>query len=132
MYSFFVRSISMFIFFIIKILIALTILMLLPHSQYLVFFFDLAIRDSTPFARSIFDVYILLFDPCLNVRNLSLRLNEKKFYTLPTLHICTIRTCRDAFNRSVDVFGYYTYVHIRCTTLLPPFFSEIRGFIVKN
>ena len=22
--------------------------------------------------------------------------------------------------------------YIRCTTLLPPFFSEIRGFIVKN
>ena len=24
------------------------------------------------------------------------------------------------------------YICIRCTTLLPPFFSEIRGFIVKN
>ena len=37
------------------------------HSQYLVFpsmdLADLAIRDGTPFARSIFDVYILLLDP---------------------------------------------------------------------
>jgi len=30
---------------------------------------DLAIRNGTPFAQSIFDVYILLLDPCLNARN---------------------------------------------------------------
>ena len=29
-------------------------------------------------------------------------------------------------------FETETFDIIRCTTLLPPFFSEIRGFIVKN
>ena len=30
---------------------------------------DLATKDGTPFTRSIFDIYILLLDPCLNIRN---------------------------------------------------------------
>ena len=46
---------------------------------------------------SIFDVYILLFSSCLNVRNWSLRLNEKKalystYYTY--IYVLSDRLCR--------------------------------------
>jgi len=50
----------------------LTTLMLFPPDIPNISLFpsaDLAIRDSIPFARSIFDVYILLLDLCLNARN---------------------------------------------------------------
>ena len=55
----------------------LAILMLFPQNiPNISLFFsmavdlaDLATRDGTPFAPSIFDVYILLLDPCLNARN---------------------------------------------------------------
>ena len=43
---------------------------------------DLVTRDGIPCARSIFDVYIVLHDPCLITRNRNLRLKEKKLYTL--------------------------------------------------
>ena len=64
---------------------------------------DLVTRDGTPCARSIFDVYILLHDPCLITRNRNLRLKEKKLYTL---FIYTIRsmTHRDAL-REAPMFG---------------------------
>jgi len=33
---------------------------------------------------------------------------------------------------AIYFLSYQTHIHIRYTTLLPPFFSEIRGFLVKN
>jgi len=81
-------------------------------------------RQGTPFARSIFDVYILLLDPYLNAHNWSLPLNEKSLiHYLYTLHICTIRTCRDAFNRNINIFGYirsyiYTYIFVHTYTFI--------------
>ena len=47
---------------------------------------DLVTRNCTPCPRSIFDVYILLHDPCLITRNRNVRLKEKNYthclYTL--------------------------------------------------
>ena len=93
---------------------------------------DLATRDNTPFARSIFDVYILLLDPCLKARNWSLWMNEKKSYTLliyGTLHICTIRTCRDAFNRSVKFSDTYVHIYTCIHTSYIYTFIHIRSYI---
>ena len=102
---------------------------------------DLATRDSTPFARSIFDVYVLLPDPCLNAHNWSdemkKRLNEKKSYTL-SIHIYIAymyyQTCRDAFNRSVDVFEYirsyiHAYIHAHYIYVHTYTFIHIRSYI---
>jgi len=42
------------------------------------------------------------------------------------------RSCKCVYTR-MDIYIYiYIYIYIRCTTLLPPLFSEIRGFIIKN
>ena len=119
---FFSTGLSMFIF---MIYISMTLMMMMMSTLATLMLFPQDIPNISLFPsnggglgglgdkgrysfRSIDFRCILLLDPCLNARNWSLRLNEKKFYTLPiyTLHMCTIRICRNAFNRSVDVFEY--------------------------
>ena len=53
------------------------------------------------------------------------------FRELKSINIDTRNTF--AIGMCINLIKNYEHIFcIRCTTLLPPFFSEIRGFIVKN
>jgi len=45
-------------------------------------------------------------------------------------YICIYKKIKNFSNKCL--FSKVSHIYIKCTTLLPPFFPEIRGFIVKN
>jgi len=96
------------------------------HSQYLAFSlrWRWTWRQGTALSFDRFSMYIFFYSiHVLTLVTEAYDWMKKVIHYLYTLHICTIRTCRDAFNRSADVFGYirsyihayihtYTFIHI--------------------
>ena len=115
---------------------------------------NLATRDGTPFTRSIFDVYILLLDSCLNARNWSLRLNEKKSHTLIhylytymyciyvlSEHVATRLTETSMFSNTY-IYSYiyrsyiyvltYTFIHIRSYIWVHVLGREKKKYVINT